>query len=114
MAAGTIIAGTHLEVLCHYNFADLISGCSASGGLMWCSCTVLSTADVPKGPRSVYAAGVAAWVRWDANNLVSPPEEESDGAVELKPSLFNATKAGAWRLDLDRPCPCGLGDRCGC
>ena len=81
---------------------------------MWCSCTVLSTADVSKGPRSVYAAGVAAWVRWDANNLVSPPEEESDGAVELKPSLFNATKAGAWRLDLDIPCPCGLGDRCGC
>ena len=99
VAAGTIVAGTRLEVLCHYNFAMAVEG--AEGGLMWCSATVLSTEGVRKGPRSVYAPGEAALVLWDANDRVEPAEEPTEGAVELKPSLFNKEKEGAWRLDFD-------------
>ena len=74
---------------------------------MWCSCTVLSLDNVPKSfnkdnvPKSFYKPGEAVWVRWDANNRVEPPELETDGALEIKPSLWNGTKEGAWRLDLD-------------
>ena len=68
---------------------------------MWCACTVLSLDNVPKGPKSFYKPGEAVWVRWDANDRVEPAEPESDGPLEIKPSLWNGTKEGAWRLDLD-------------
>jgi len=74
----------------------------ADGGFMWCTCTVLAVENVAKGPRSVYKDGEAAWVRWDANDRVTPAEKESEGAFKLLKTRWNKPDGeGAWRLDFD-------------
>ena len=75
---------------------------------MWCTCTVIATEKVPKGPRSIYKEGEvhypiydvvhgysarqctmsarcmqytstqAVLVRWDADDRVEPPEVETE------------------------------------
>mmetsp|Transcript_5496 Transcript_5496/g.12759 ORF Transcript_5496/g.12759 Transcript_5496/m.12759 type:complete len:91 (+) Transcript_5496:853-1125(+) len=48
------------------------------GDFMWCTCTVIATEKVPKGPRSIYKEGEAVLVRWDADDRVEPPEVETE------------------------------------
>jgi hypothetical protein len=83
-------------VLYYFNFEG------GGGDWMWCSCTVRSVTQVPKGPRSFYKDGDAALVWFDEVTSIEPPEPAHERAVELKRTKFNAEAGeGAWRLDLD-------------
>jgi len=100
----TVAIGMRLERLIWYDFTDPAARAEAGadGGFMWCTCTVLAVENVAKGPRSVYKDGEAAWVRWDANDRVTPAEKESEGAFKLLKTRWNKPDGeGAWRLDFD-------------